>query len=299
MSGTNAFATFHQHFPTLDVQETIEFYSVFSDFPLLDSLGGVSDLKSAISSLVVDNITSLQANFIYDADPLFQNDLESMLIRLAIGDRKNYTVFKKEKIPHMRGKMLYKALFEHKIIAKERSREKPIRSFRGQNIKKSLRHYKVQDKIYFRENFTRFWFTFIAPHLREFPLINKEVLLKTIETHIEEYISLSFEKLSDALLVQRYSPQDVISHGSYWDKNIEIDILIETLEGTCIAGEAKWKNTKICKNLFNALQHKCDKAGLGATHFALCSKSGFSKELLKLQNEHLCLIEPKDFKELF
>ncbi len=188
---------------------------------------------------------------------------------------------------------MYKSLFEKKIIRKEKSREKPLREFKGQLIKKSLRKYEIQDKIHFCDNFTRFWFTYIAPN------IDKTLHVDQIMQSIEQYISLSFEELSNDLIIHKYKKENIINHGSYWDKNIEIDLLVETKDGTIVAGESKWKNHKVCKNILKSLQKKCDKAELGASKFVLCSKSGFSKELKSKQSDEVMLFELKDFEELY
>ncbi len=288
-----SFKKFHQQFSYFDIQETIEFYSIFDGHPFLDFLKLDEDLETCIQINILDRIDELKPYFVYDEDTDFEKDLESILIRLAIGDRKSYTAYKKVNISQIRGRALYKALFEKNIIKKERSREKPLREFKGQLIKKSLRKYEIQDKIHFCDNFTRFWFTFIAPHLEE-PLH-----VKSIITNIEQYISLSFEELSNELIIYKYKKQNIINFGSYWDKSIEIDLLIEAKDGTMIAGETKWKNHKICKNILKTLQKKCERAQLSASKFVLFSKSGFSKELQSKQTDEIMLFELKDFEELY
>ena len=288
-----SFKKFHQQFTHFDIQETIEFYSIFSGHPFLKFLKLNNDLSTCIQADIIDKIDELKPYFIYDKDIDFQKDLESILIQLAIGDRKSYTIYKKTNISQVRGRALYRSLFEKNIIKKERSREKPIRKFKGELIKKSLRKYKIQDKIHFCDNFTRFWFTFIAPYFYKPLDINK------IMQNIEQYISLSFEELSNELIIHRYKKENIINYGSYWDKDIEIDLLIETKNGTMIAGESKWKNHKICKNILKTLEKKCIKAELGASKFVLCSKSGFSKELKTKRSSEIVLIELKDFEELF
>jgi len=268
-------------------------YSVFDGHPFLEFLKLDEDLATCIQINIIDRVDELKPYFIYDKDIDFQKDLESVLMRLAIGDRKSYTVYKKENISQMRGRALYKSLFEKSIIKKEKSREKPLREFKGQLIKKSLRRYEIQDKIHFCDNFTRFWFTYIAPHL------NKSLHVDKIMQSIDQYVSLSFEELSNDIIIHRYKKENVINHGSYWDKSIEIDLLIETKDGTIVAGESKWKNHKVCKNILKTLQKKCERAELGASKFVLCSKSGFSKELMSKQNEEIMLFELKDFEELY
>ena len=258
------------------------------DFLKLDD-----DLATCIQTNIINRIDELKPYFVYDEDIEFQKDLESILIRLAIGDRKSYTVYKKVHISQVRGRAIYKALFEKNIIKKEKSREKPIREFKGQLIKKSLRKYEIQDKIHFSNNFTRFWFTFIAPHLE------KPLHVEKIMENIEQYISLSFEELSNELIIHKYGKKEIVNFGSYWDRNIEIDLLVETKDGTVVAGESKWKNHKVCKNILKTLQKKCARVELGATKFVLCSKSGFSKELKSKKSDEIMLFELKDFEELY
>ncbi len=288
-----SFKKFHQQFSYFDIQESIEFYSIFDGHPFLKLINLDEDLATCIQINILNRITELKPYFVYDKDVNFQNDLESVLVRLAIGDRKSYTVYKKENISQVRGRTLYKSLFEKGIIKKEKSREKPLREFKGQLIKKSLRRYEIQDKIHFSNNFTRFWFTFIAPHLYEPLHVDK------IMQNIEQYISLSFEELSNELIVHKYKKENIINFGTYWDRSIEIDLLIETKDGTIIAGETKWKNHKVCKNILKTLQKKCERVELGASKFVLFSKSGFSKELKSKKNDKIMLFELKDFEELY
>ncbi len=287
-----SFKKFHERFNYFDIQECIEFYSVFDGHPFLKFMKLDDDLATCIQTNILDRIDELKPYFVYDADKNFQKDLESILVRLAIGDRKSYTVYKKENISQVRGRALYKSLFEKHIIKKEKSREKPIREFKGQLIKKSLRRYEIQDKIHFCDNFTRFWFTFIAPN------IEKPLHVEQVISDIESFISLTFEELSNELIIHKSKSKNVVNYGSYWDKKIEIDLLIEIKDGTIIAGETKWKNHKVCKNILKTLQKKCERVELGATKFVLCSKSGFSKELKSKQNNEIMLFELKDFEEL-
>jgi hypothetical protein len=286
-------------FGYLDIQESIEFYSVFSGYPHLQDLNFDDGLLVSIKKNVLNKLGELHHFFEYDDDPNFQEQLQSVLIRLAIGDRKSYTVYKKENIPQMKGRMLFKALFEKGIIKKEFSREKPIRAHKGQLIKKSLRKYKVQDKIHFTDNFTRFWFYFIAPHLTHDINIDMQKIEDILEKHMEEFISLSFEELSNTLIIKREGEENIQSSGSFWKKNIEIDVLIEKNDGTIIAGESKWKNQRTCKNVLRALENKCTKVDFHVDQYILCSKSGFSKELLNLDAPNVTLLTLQDFEELY
>lgn len=193
--------------------------------------------------------------------------------------------------------MAYKELFDKNIIKKEFSREKPLKTHPKQKLKKELRGYAIEDKIKFCRNFYRFWFTFIEPNIADLRAKNYEKVLKIINLEFEKYISLEFEDLSEKLLMKTFSQSE--NFGSFWTKNIEIDLLFKTKNNLLVAGEVKWKNHKICKNILTILQKKCAKEDLKIDFFALFSKSGFSKELYNIQDEKVLLFELKDFKILY
>ncbi|WP_331774065.1 DUF234 domain-containing protein [Sulfurospirillum sp. 1612] len=259
----------------------------------MNSLNLSKGLPTLVQEHILDQKEALQPYFHYTEDHDKQRLLEKILIRIARGDRKSYTVYNKEKLSQTKGRILYKYLFENHIIKKEKSRELPIKTSKKQLIKKDLRHYQIQDKIQFSNNFTRFWFTFIAKNF------DKEQISydQDIEPFLDKYISLEFENLSNTLLCHIYKKDGILSSGSYWDKNLEIDLFIKTQKEN-IAGEVKWKNSKVCKNILNALIHKCKKSNLDVNKFALFSKSGYSKELETKKYANIELYYLDDFKRL-
>jgi hypothetical protein len=215
-----------------------------------------------------------------------------MLNRLAIGDRKIYSVYKKESISQGVGRSIYRQLFDSGIIVIEKSRETLPPHPPKAKRKKALRGYKAQDKIRFRDNFTRFWFTFLSNC--QDPLICKE----KIKSHFEAFVGLAFEQLSLALLASHFNQPQILSQGSYWDRRHEIDILVTLDDKRVVAGESKWKNRKVCKNILTSLQTKCSYAKLHVDTFALFSKSGFSKELLKNCGNNVLLFDLDSFERL-
>ncbi len=120
-------------------------------------------------------------------------------------------------------------------------------------------------------------------------------ILSLILDDLENFVSLTFEELSNEMLIERFVNH--ISSGSYWDKNVELDIYLELANGQKIVGECKWKNSRICKKTLTSLQKKAQIAGIRADYYALFSKSGFSNELLKNRPPNLLLYDLEDFKE--
>ena len=54
---------------------------------------------------------------------------------------------------------------------------------------------------------------------------------------------------------------DTISFGSYWDRKVELDILLQTPQ-MVIVGECKWKNSRISKKILTSLQKKERSCGI-------------------------------------
>ena len=281
---------FSKDFPYLDIKELIEYYAVFDGYKMREKLHNYENILQNIEENILKKYDKLKQEFIYDKN---QKDIEKLLFRIAVGNRKIYSIYKGD-ISHFHGLSLYKTLFSRGVINKEISREKPIRSTRVRQIKKELRKYQIEDKIKFTYGFYRFWFTFIAPN-KSLIENNKldEVMLK-IEKGLDKYVSLTFEELSNRLICKR----DVVDFGSYWDRNIELDVLAKTTEGLIIAGECKWKNQKISKNVLGKLQKKCLLANFKVDCFALFSKNGFSNELLKNREKNVLLYDINSFKGL-
>lgn len=242
----------------------------------------------AIEHFILNDLENLRKKIESNLSPEALN----MLARLAKGDRKIHSVYKKESISQGIGRSIYRQLFDEGIINIEKSREIlpdfPPKAKR----KRALRGYKAEDKIHFKDGFTRFWFTFLSNH-------HDAPTCKTlIEEQFEAYTGLAFEQLSLYLLALHVKQPQILAQGSYWDRRHEIDILVTLDNGVVIAGESKWKNRRVCKNILSSLQKKCAYAGLKVDYFALFSKSGFSKELLKNRDDTIWLFDIEAFERL-
>ncbi|MDR1976408.1 MAG: DUF234 domain-containing protein [Campylobacteraceae bacterium] len=287
------FISFCKEHKRADIAEQIEYFALFEGFWLDFDAGSDVSALEAVERFILPNAQILSSGFTFSHH---QQEFTDMLIALANGDRKIYSVYDKCTISRFLGQSLYKELFASGIIKKELSREEPLKRVRKERLKKGLGNYKIEDKVLFCDSFTRFWYTFIAPNFALIKSGEEGKLLEIIKSGFEKFVSLTFEMLCEKLLAIKLGRQ-IISSGSYWSKNSEIDILAIDEECRYIAAEVKWKNHAVCKNILTHLQKKCAKERLGVETFALFSKSGFSKELLKMQSEKLLLFDLKDFEE--
>ncbi len=219
-----------------------------------------------------------------------------LLSTFAIGDRKISAAIKKSFANEKEGYESLHRFFQQAILTKEISREElPKKSHPKQKLKKELRRYRPQNKVRFAKPFYRFWFRYIYPSFELLQEGRFEEVLRFILDDLENFVSFTFEELAAELLKERF--KDIESIGSYWDRKVELDLLVKLHNGEVIIGECKWKNSKICKKTLTSLQKKAAIAGFYPTFYALFSKSGFSNELLKNRPEGVLLFDLEDFKE--
>ena len=299
MDISNNFKNFHKNFPYLNIEEKIEYFSVFGGYENLKQLSFSQSIFEDIDRYIIQRFDTLSQFFKLAEDEKEQEEIELFLKKIAFGERKIFSVFKDGKISRLKGKSIYKKLFEKNLIKKEFSREKPIIKHSKQPLKKHLRHYKIEDKIKFSKPFYRFWFTFIAPNKKAIKEGKTDILKEIITRGFDKYVSFSFEELSNELIKKIYENNRYIETGSYWERNKEIDMLAKISKNGFIAGECKWKNQKVCKNILNKLQKKCEGMDFEIESYALFSKSGFSKELLNNRYDKILLFDLKSFERLY
>ncbi len=288
---------FGRDFSYLDISDKIGYFAVFEGYHKKESLHKRENLLENIKYNILYKYHDLKDDFIFTNDFHLQVDIETLLFRIAVGSRKSLSIYKNDISQH-RGRELYKLLFDKGIIQKEYSRERPLPKIPKRFLKKELRHYRIEDKIKFSHNFTRFWFTFITPYQDQIALGEFDLVTQHIAQDLDKFISFTFEELSNQLIQKTFKKESITEVGTYWDKDIELDLLAKTKSGLTIAGECKWKNQRISKNILNKLEKKCTLAKLHVDYFALFSKSGFSNELIKSHPKNVLLFDINSFKQL-
>ena len=178
-------------------------------------------------------------------------------------------------------------------------RQEPARSLNPKGkLKREVARHRISHKVLFTHPFIRFWFYFIAPHAKEIQQQKYEGFFKDFEIKRHSYTSLVFEELSEILLNYNLRDSEILSSGSYWDANVEIDILTVTKDEKLYVAECKWTNHKVNKSEWHKLLDKCEKLEVEPTQAILFSKRGFSKELRQNEGKDLALYSSKDFEAL-
>jgi len=285
---------YFRNFPD-DMEKQIEYFSLFGGLGW--NIDTTKPTYELIQTLVLDNYELLNVKMqeLTLQDPSYKRLLQA----LATGDRRIFSAFNKAGLNNGNGGGALNFLQEAGLIQMEYSRERHPRDKNpnAQLKRKDARH-RISHKVLFTHPFVRFWFYFIAPNIRAIQEGNTQVVLEQFKKKQYSYTSLVFEELSEVLLNYHLRDSQIISSGSYWDANLEIDILTITKDKKIYVGECKWKNHKVNKKELHKLSEKCMRLGIEATQIILFSKRGFSKELSQMRSASLALYSAEDFEML-
>jgi len=255
------------------------------------------DVFSMVESNFVQNFTKFQA--LVSPSYLLESPYREILMAVARGDGKLYSVLKKAKLNKTLGEQIIQELVDLNVLKIEASRETPLRIHPKHKLKKEQRSYRVQDKLRFVQPFMRFWFGFVTYYRKDLMVGKGDAFLENFQKHYDRLRSLVYEQLCDALLIQYFEKTNpLISSGSFWNIHSEFDILAVTKDKKIILGECKYKDRKVCKNELTKLKAKALESGIKVDIYALFSKSGFSNELLQMQDKDLLLFDLNDLKAL-
>ncbi len=283
-----------RHYPD-DMEKQIEYFSIFG------GLGKEIDIDKPLEELIVseilDNYGQLH-NALWGL-LLDESQYARLLYVLATGDRRLFKAFNRAGFNNKNGGVAIDFLQNNHILEIQHSREKnPRETHPNQKLKREDARHRISHKMRFTKPFIRFWFYFIYPHAREIEQGIYENVIKRFQMHQHSYTSLVFEELSELLLDYYTRDEEILTSGSYWDANVEIDLLAITKTQKIYVGECKWTNHKINKKELHKLYDKCTRLEISPTKILFFSKRGFSKELLGMQSPTLSLYSAEDFSIL-
>ncbi len=287
------FRSFYFRHMIHDIERLIEHFSVFG------GLGWHIDIDASLEELIeteiLDNYALLHKQIL--ALTTDEPQYTKLLITLARGDRRIFSAFNKSGVSNLYGGMSLKHLQNSGVLEAEYSREEPLLKD-GQKRKREIARHRISHKMRFTSPFLRFWFYFIAPLHHYIEEGDYQKVIKNFQKHHQAFVGYTFEELSNEMMKVKCSSLQLIDSGSYWDRHVEIDLMATNLKAEMIVGECKWKNHKMNKKELNRLMEKCEKVDFQPDYIILFSKRGFSKELLRLQDERLQLYSCDDFEDL-
>jgi hypothetical protein len=187
---------------------------------------------------------------------LDNNKYSTKLLRaLSIGDRRIFSSFKKARLNNINGGIALNHLVENGLVTIEHSREVDKRTIKPKLSKEESKH-RISDKFLIVYPFVRFWFYFVYPNLKEIKNKDYKKFFEDYENKKYSYTSLVYEELSRIMLSYHLRDEIIDSVDSYWDANIEVDILVTTKSKNIYIAECKWTNHKINKKELNKLIEK-------------------------------------------
>ncbi len=213
----------------------------------------------------------------------------SILTGIALGDGRIHSALKKANVDKETGDKAIEELCEMGVIHKELSHKK---------FTSWAEDYKISDKLLFNTPFMRFWFAFISPLFKGVKEGDYKEVKKRFDNRKAGEVELVFTQLSVEVLKLLFKDDPIVESGSYWDKDVEIDIYAKTTSGKVIVGATSYSNAKMKKSSLTKLQEKCKAAKIEPDIYMLSSKNGYSNELKSLKSQTLKLLTLKNLKLL-
>ncbi|MEO1953701.1 MAG: DUF234 domain-containing protein [Campylobacterales bacterium] len=279
------FQEFYKQKPDEDIEAVIERFAIFGgkSFDIeyylpIDELIEYEILEKY--KYLHEDITELT-----DGRPL----LHAILTGIALGDRRTHSAFKRARVSEKEGLEAVDELIKLNLVKLEKTKQKSTSWVDAD---------KADDKLVFTSPFLRFWFAFVSPIFKGIKDGEFKEFKKRYENHKAEFTDYIFTQLSYELLKQNFTDDKIVEIGSYWNKDIEIDIYAKTASGKTIVGTTKYTNSKMKKSELTKLQQMCKDANIEADIFVLVSKKGFSSELKSLKSDTVKLYTLKHFKTL-
>ncbi|KAF0120068.1 MAG: ATPase [bacterium] len=147
------------------------------------------------------------------------------------------------------------------------------------------------------DNFFRFWFQYIFPYKSDLEIERFDEVLRKIKESFKNLEAIVYEKVCKEIV---WDFMDKIFRfervGKWWEKEKEIDLVaLNWQTKNILFGEVKCSAKEIGTNIFEALKQKAQyvqwqKDGR-KDYYLLCSKNGFTKDMLNLaRNKNIFLI---------
>ncbi len=266
-----------------DFEEAVQYFAVFG------GMGWTVDMSKTLDELIEEKVLKNYRYIHGDIAKITQSNQthHALLSALAVGDRREFSAFKRADAVREDGKASIKFLIDNGLLIRDISQDQPV-------DEKEV----VSDKLHFTLPFMRFWFSSISPYYKGIKEGNFTEV-KERWGHLQyEFNDLIYDQLVMELVKLDFPNDPIEKIGSYWDKKIDINILARTKSGKVIAGASKYSKAKANKNELAKLKEKCEQAQIDVNVFVIFSKSGFSSELKKEKGEAVRLMSLKNLTYL-
>ena len=270
-----------------DFEKAVEYFAVFG------GMGWSVDMTKPLDVLIKNKVLNNYRYIHGDLTKITHSkpNYHAMLSAIATGDRREHSAFKKVNIGRQEGEEVIDFLIKDGFLVFDKSVEKPIDEKDG-----------ISDKLLFVTPFMRFWFATVSPTYKSIKEGEYDDFNKRWDGMKGEFSTLIYEQLVRELLQLSFKDEfegDAIEAiGSYYDRNVEIDILIKRKSGAMIAGSCKLGKQKANKSELSKLKEACKQAELEVESYVIFSKNKFSSELKKEKGKEVRLFSLRNLSKL-
>lgn len=218
------------------------------------------------------------------------NTARAILSGIALGDRRSNSAFKRANVSFSEGIHFIEELQEKGILSSESSQ---------QAFKEPFEPKIIAEKFFFASPFLHFWFAFVSPIFQGIKEGNYEEFFQRFANRKTEFYEVIFQKLCFEIFKNILQDEKIDRLGSYWDEELQVDLLCKTRSKKIIAGICKYSDAKMKKSELTKLNESCKKLGMTPDAYVFFAKKGFSSEFKSLKNENFKLFTCKSLKVLF
>jgi len=266
-----------------DIDKALEYFAVFG------GTGWDIDTGKSVETLIEEKI-------LRHYEPLHQSMTRythnnpvyhRLLSIIALGTEHEHDAFKKAKVGRDRGEEAIDYLEKKSLLRFDLSVEEPAKE-----------SDRLSDRLLFRLPFMRFWFAAISPYYQSISAGDfTEFIEKWQQLKGNFSIALSNLLIRD-LVVQGIKNSDsddpIVTIGSYYAKQVHMEMLALHKSGKLLAGECKYSQKPAQPNMIKALKERGEKAALDVSDYVLFSKHGFSPEVEQMSGDEMTLYTQKD-----
>ena len=139
-----------------------------------------------------------------------------------------------------------------------------------------------------KDHYLRFWFRFVHPNRSQLERSGSRLVLENqVLPEIDHFASLAFEDICQQYFwlegLSGNLPFQPLNSGRWWNNSEEIDLVVLG-EEEAILVECKWSSKPVGMNIMANLERKAaiiqGDLGNKKIYFALCSRSGFTPQLM-------------------
>ena len=140
-----------------------------------------------------------------------------------------------------------------------------------------------------KDYYLRFWFRYVHPNRSQLERGGAQIILENqVIPEIDHFSSLTFEEVCQQFFWQAGLSGKLsfvpINIGNWWNANEEVDLVVLG-ENDAILVECKWTSKPVGIDILAELERKEQivrpELGDRRIHFALCSRSGFTPQLIE------------------